>query len=52
MISDNDLYSLAVFLGSAAVVLIVVYHFVEVNSTKKAETIASKTAASGKGSSN
>ena len=52
MISDDDLYSLAVFLGSAAVVLIVVYHFVEVNATKKVETAASKTAVSGKGSSN
>lgn len=35
MISDNDLYSLAIFLGSAAMLLIIVYHFLEVNSTKK-----------------
>ncbi|KAI1456158.1 hypothetical protein F4805DRAFT_433341 [Annulohypoxylon moriforme] len=32
MISDDDLYTLAIFLGSVAVVLIVVYHFFEVNS--------------------
>ncbi|KAJ1338505.1 Oligosaccaryltransferase [Microdochium nivale] len=31
MISDNDLYRLAIFLGSAACVLIVFYHFIEVN---------------------
>jgi oligosaccharyl transferase complex subunit OST4 len=33
MISDDDLYRLAVFLGSAAMILIVIYHFVEVNTT-------------------
>jgi oligosaccharyl transferase complex subunit OST4 len=33
MISDDDLYRLAIFLGSASVVLIVIYHFLEVNST-------------------
>ncbi|KAI8964783.1 Oligosaccaryltransferase-domain-containing protein [Daldinia sp. FL1419] len=32
MISDDDLYSLAIFLGSAAMILIVLYHFFEVNS--------------------
>ncbi|CAJ2511632.1 Uu.00g072570.m01.CDS01 [Anthostomella pinea] len=32
MISDDDLYRLAIFLGSVAMVLIVVYHFFEVNS--------------------
>lgn len=31
MISDNDLYSLAIFLGSVSMLLIVVYHFLEVN---------------------
>lgn len=35
MISDNDLYSLALFLGSAAMVLIVVYHYLEVNASDK-----------------
>jgi len=32
MISDEDLYSLAIFLGSAAMLLIVLYHFLEVNA--------------------
>ncbi|OIW27287.1 hypothetical protein CONLIGDRAFT_682352 [Coniochaeta ligniaria NRRL 30616] len=32
MISDDDLYRLAIFLGSAAMVLIVLYHFLEVNT--------------------
>jgi hypothetical protein len=39
MISDDDLYRLAIFLGSAAMVLIVVYHFLEVN-TKEEEIVA------------
>ncbi|KAI8936373.1 hypothetical protein NX059_006785 [Plenodomus lindquistii] len=32
MITDSQLYSLAIFLGSAAMFLIVLYHFLEVNS--------------------
>lgn len=32
MISDNDLYSLAIFLGSLAMLLIVLYHFLQVNA--------------------
>lgn len=32
MISDNDLYSLAIFLGSLAMLLIVIYHFLEINA--------------------
>ncbi|MCJ1324203.1 hypothetical protein MMC10_000865 [Thelotrema lepadinum] len=32
MISDNELYSLAIFLGSLSMLLIVLYHFLEVNS--------------------
>lgn len=32
MISDTELYQLAIFLGSAAMVLIILYHFFEVNS--------------------
>ncbi|KAI9834111.1 MAG: hypothetical protein M1826_005222 [Phylliscum demangeonii] len=32
MISDKDLYSLAVFLGSMAMLLIVLYHFLEINA--------------------
>lgn len=34
MISDNELYSLAIFLGSLAMLLIVLYHFLEINSNK------------------
>ncbi|KAF2401145.1 hypothetical protein EJ06DRAFT_529300 [Trichodelitschia bisporula] len=34
MIEDHDLYSLALFLGSLAMVLIVVYHFVETNARR------------------
>jgi len=36
MISDSQLYSLAIFLGSAAMMLIVLYHFLEVNSEEHA----------------
>lgn len=32
MISDAQLYSLALFLGAAAMLLIVLYHFLEVNA--------------------
>jgi hypothetical protein len=32
MITDNQLYSLAIFLGAAAMLMIVLYHFLEVNS--------------------
>jgi oligosaccharyl transferase complex subunit OST4 len=32
MITDNQLYTLAIFLGSSAMLLIVLYHFLEVNS--------------------
>lgn len=46
MISDNDLYRLAVFLGAIAMLLIVFYHFLEINTKegeqpdeKKAETL-------------
>ncbi|PHH63272.1 hypothetical protein CDD81_6129 [Ophiocordyceps australis] len=33
MISDRDLFSLAIFLGAASMVLILVYHFLELNAT-------------------
>ncbi|KAI0198749.1 hypothetical protein F4808DRAFT_435036 [Astrocystis sublimbata] len=36
MISDDDLYRLAIFLGSVAMILIVLYHFFEVNSQEGA----------------
>ncbi|KAK4241053.1 Dolichyl-diphosphooligosaccharide--protein glycosyltransferase subunit 4 [Achaetomium macrosporum] len=32
MITDSELYRLAIFLGSAAMVLIILYHFFEVNA--------------------
>lgn len=32
MISDTELYSLAIFLGCMAMLLIILYHFLEVNS--------------------
>lgn len=32
MITDSQLYTLAIFLGSSAMILIVLYHFLEVNS--------------------
>ncbi|KAI0875157.1 hypothetical protein GGS24DRAFT_456679 [Hypoxylon argillaceum] len=41
MISDDDLYRLAIFLGSVAMILIVLYHFFEVNSQEDA-TLAQK----------
>ncbi|KAI2632074.1 Oligosaccaryltransferase-domain-containing protein [Hypoxylon sp. NC1633] len=45
MISDDDLYRLAIFLGSAAMVLIVLYHFFEVNS-REVSSLAEKAAKS------
>lgn len=45
MITDSQLYSLAIFLGSAAMLLIVLYHFLEVNSEDhKTEEIPKSTA--------
>ncbi|KAI4128177.1 MAG: hypothetical protein LQ347_004296 [Umbilicaria vellea] len=32
MISDDDLYRLAIFLGSLSMLLIVLYHFLEINA--------------------
>jgi oligosaccharyl transferase complex subunit OST4 len=32
MISDNDLYTLAIFIGTAAMLLIILYHYLEVNA--------------------
>ena len=48
MISDNELYSLAIFLGSLAMLLIVLYHFLEVNSLD-ADVPASGAGDKGKG---
>ena len=38
MISDGALYQLALFLGAAAMLMIVVYHFLEVNSDEHQQT--------------
>jgi oligosaccharyl transferase complex subunit OST4 len=45
MITDAQLYSLAIFLGSAAMLLIVLYHFLEVNSEDHAAKEKPKVAA-------
>lgn len=52
MISDDDLYRLAIFLGSAAMLLIILYHFLEINAIEdttanakaEATTLSSKDA--------
>ncbi|KAJ5128033.1 hypothetical protein N7448_008812 [Penicillium atrosanguineum] len=38
MISDGDLYRLAIFLGSCAMMMIVFYHFLDVNARDDNET--------------
>lgn len=44
MISDDDLHRLAIFLGSCAMMLIILYHFLEVNAKDDGtETSASAT---------
>jgi oligosaccharyl transferase complex subunit OST4 len=35
MISDDDLYRLAIFLGSCAMLMIVLYHFLDVNASEE-----------------
>lgn len=45
MITDNQLYTLAIFLGSAAMLLIILYHFLEVNSEDHVTAEKSKAAA-------
>jgi len=44
MISDDELYRLAIFLGSAAMLLIVLYHFLEINAVEEDETKVAPTA--------
>ncbi|KAH8816328.1 Oligosaccaryltransferase-domain-containing protein [Xylogone sp. PMI_703] len=46
MISDDELYRLAVFLGSAAMILIILYHFLEVNAIEEPQSDTKPTAAS------
>jgi oligosaccharyl transferase complex subunit OST4 len=36
MISDSDLYKIAIFLGTTSMVLIVAYHYLEVNAAHTA----------------
>lgn len=38
MISDADLYRLAIFLGCCAMMMIVLYHFLDVNARDEKET--------------
>jgi hypothetical protein len=38
MISDDDLYRLAIFLGSCAMMMIVLYHFLDVNASEEEST--------------
>ncbi|KUJ23203.1 uncharacterized protein LY89DRAFT_679993 [Mollisia scopiformis] len=38
MISDDELYRLAIFLGSIAMLLIILYHFLEINSVEEPAT--------------
>lgn len=37
MITDDTLYALAIFLGSAAMLMIVLYHFLEINAQDSGE---------------
>jgi oligosaccharyl transferase complex subunit OST4 len=46
MISDDDLYRLAIFLGSAAMLLIILYHFLETNAKESAPSPKSSTSQS------
>ncbi len=38
MISDDELYRLAIFLGSIAMLLIILYHFLEINAVEEPAT--------------
>lgn len=42
MITDDGLNSLAIFLGSLAMLLIVLYHFLEVNATEDGPAVDEK----------
>ncbi|KAI9373373.1 Oligosaccaryltransferase-domain-containing protein [Aspergillus egyptiacus] len=52
MITDNDLHRLAVFLGSCAMMLIVLYHFLEVNAKDDEDDTVSTAKKSTGGSTN
>jgi len=42
MITDAQLYSLALFLGATSMILIVLYHFLQVNSDEEQKTVPEK----------
>jgi oligosaccharyl transferase complex subunit OST4 len=44
MITDNQLYSLALFLGAASMLLIILYHFLEVNAKDSEATTKTRKA--------
>lgn len=46
MISDDDLYRLAIFLGSCAMMMIVLYHFLDVNASDESADSVSDTKSS------
>ncbi|PGH28651.1 hypothetical protein GX50_08610 [[Emmonsia] crescens] len=46
MITDDQLYQLAIFLGSCAMLLIVLYHYLEVNAKDSSSTPSSISSAS------
>jgi len=40
MITDSQLYSLALFLGATSMLLIVIHHFLQVNAQEEEEPLA------------
>lgn len=50
MISDSDLYRLAMFLGSCAMMMVVLYHFLEVNAEDDQKVREASVSGSVKGS--
>jgi oligosaccharyl transferase complex subunit OST4 len=46
MISDDELYRLALFLGLVAMLMIILYHFLEVNTVEKPTAETKPSAAS------
>jgi len=51
MISDEDLFRLAIFLGSCTMLLIVLYHFLEVNAKDDSLPSSSSSSSSANGKS-
>ncbi|OJD10908.1 hypothetical protein AJ78_08204 [Emergomyces pasteurianus Ep9510] len=44
MISDDQLYQLAIFLGSCSMLLIVLYHYLEVNAEDSSSAVSMSSA--------